>query len=115
MLGKIILEEAFALPRLEKETRWWASLFSTDVPTHVKEIQDLNDIRIKHADKYGVGYQILSYTAPGVQDIWDVEEAERLAVESEFLRVLFLGRSWLGVMLAGEKDGGLDAWWEKER
>lgn len=81
MLGKVILEEAFALPRLEEQTRWWASLFSTDPETHAKEIQDINEIRIQHADKHGVGYQILSYTAPGVQDIWDPNEAHDLAVE----------------------------------
>ena len=81
MLGKVILEEAFALPRLEEKTRWWAGMFSTDPEIHVQEIQDLNDIRVKHADKHGVGYQILSYTAPGVQDIWDPKEAQALAVE----------------------------------
>ena len=81
MLGKVILEEAFALPRLEEKTRWWASLFSTEPETHVKEIQDLTDLRIKHADKHGVGYTILSYTAPGVQDIFDAKEAQALAVE----------------------------------
>ena len=81
MLGKVILEEAFALPRLEDKTRWWAGLFSTEPETHVKEIQDLTDLRIKHADKHGVGYTILSYTAPGVQDIFDAKEAQALAVE----------------------------------
>ncbi|GIK03915.1 hypothetical protein Aspvir_007990 [Aspergillus viridinutans] len=81
MLGKIALEEAFALPRFEEKTRWWASLFSTDPETHVKEITDITKIRIEHADKHGVGYQILSYTAPGVQDIWDAKEAQALAVE----------------------------------
>jgi 2,3-dihydroxybenzoate decarboxylase len=81
MLGKIALEEAFALPRFEEKTRWWASLFSTDPETHVKEITDITKIRIERADKHGVGYQILSYTAPGVQDIWDAKEAQALAVE----------------------------------
>ncbi|EHA47733.1 2,3-dihydroxybenzoic acid decarboxylase [Pyricularia oryzae 70-15] len=81
MLGKVILEEAFALPRLEEKTKWWAGLFATDPETHVKEIQDLTDIRLKFADKYGVGYTILSYTAPGVQDIFDAKEAQALAVE----------------------------------
>jgi 2,3-dihydroxybenzoate decarboxylase len=81
MLGKIILEEAFALPRLEEKTKWWAGLFSTDAEMHTKEIQDVTDIRVKYADKYGVGYTILSYTAPGVQDIFDPKEAQALAVE----------------------------------
>lgn len=81
MLGKIALEEAFALPRFEAKTRWWASLFSTDPETHVKEITDTTVLRTQHAEKHGVGYQILSYTAPGVQDIWDPAEARALAVE----------------------------------
>lgn len=81
MLGKIALEEAFALPRFEEKTRWWASLFSTDAEQHVREITDIDTLRIEYADKHGVGYQILSYTAPGVQDIWDREEAHDLAVE----------------------------------
>lgn len=81
MLGKVILEEAFALPRLEEKTRWWASLFSTNSETHVKEIQDLTELRLKLADKHGVGYTILSYAAPGVQDIFDAKQAQDLAVE----------------------------------
>jgi 2,3-dihydroxybenzoate decarboxylase len=81
MLGKVILEEAFALPRLEKQTRWWAGMFSTEPETHVKEIHDLTDIRLKHADKYGVGYTIVSYTAPGVQDVSEPKEAQALSVE----------------------------------
>jgi 2,3-dihydroxybenzoate decarboxylase len=81
MRGKVILEEAFALPRLEEKTKWWASLFSTDAEKHTKEIQDLTDIRLKFADQYGVGYTILSYTAPGVQDIFDPKEAQALAIE----------------------------------
>jgi 2,3-dihydroxybenzoate decarboxylase len=32
-------------------------------------------------DKHGVGYMILSYTAPGVQDVHDPKEADALAVE----------------------------------
>ncbi|KAL2014457.1 hypothetical protein VTN00DRAFT_1982 [Thermoascus crustaceus] len=81
MLGKIALEEAFALPRFEEKQRWWAGMFSTDSDRHVKEITDIDKIRVEYADKHGVGYQILSYTAPGVQDIWDPVEAQALAVE----------------------------------
>lgn len=81
MLGKIALEEAFALPRFEERQRWWAGMFSTDSDRHVKEITDIDKIQVEYADKHGVGYQILSYTAPGVQDIWDPVEAQALAVE----------------------------------
>ena len=34
-----------------------------------------------YMDKYGVGYQLLSYTAPGVQDVFEPREAQALAVE----------------------------------
>lgn len=81
MLGKIALEEAFALPRFQERTRWWASLFAVDAEKHAFEITDLSDQRIKYMDEHGVGYTILSYTAPGVQDIWDAKEAHALAVE----------------------------------
>lgn len=81
MLGKVALEEAFALPRFQEKTRWWASLFAVDPEKHAAEINDVTDTRIKYMDKYGVGYTILSYTAPGVQDIWDPKEAKALASE----------------------------------
>lgn len=81
MLGKIALEEAFALPRFEEKIRWWAGMFSTDVEQHVTEITDVDTIRLNYGEKHGVGLQILSYTAPGVQDIWDAKEAQALAVE----------------------------------
>jgi 2,3-dihydroxybenzoate decarboxylase len=81
MLGNIALEEAFALPRFKEKTRWWAGLFATDVDQHVAEINDVDSIRLNFAEKHGVGLQILSYTAPGVQDIWDPVDAQKLAVE----------------------------------
>lgn len=81
VLGKVAFEEAFQLPRLTEHQRWWASLFAVDADKHVAEITDLVDRRIKYMDEYGVGYTLLSYTAPGVQDIWNVEEAEALAKE----------------------------------
>lgn len=81
MLGKIVLEEAFALPRFQEKTRWWAGMFATDVEKHVQEITDVDQIRLNFAEKHGVGMQILSYTAPGVQDIWVAKEAQALAVE----------------------------------
>ncbi|KIX00331.1 2,3-dihydroxybenzoate decarboxylase [Rhinocladiella mackenziei CBS 650.93] len=81
MLGKVALEEAFALPRFAEKTRWWASMFAVNPEKHTVEINDITDIRIKYMDQYGVGFQILSYTAPGVQDIFDKKEAEALAAE----------------------------------
>lgn len=81
MLGKVALEEAFALPRFAKETKWWASLFAIDTAKHTVEINDITNERIQYMDQYGVGYQLLSYTAPGVQDIEDRAQAEALATE----------------------------------
>ncbi|CAK1367532.1 unnamed protein product [Cercospora beticola] len=81
MKGKVALEEAFALPRNAEKTQWWASLFAVDPAKHTKEINDINKLRIGNMDKYGVGYKILSYTAPGVQDVWDRKEADALARE----------------------------------
>ncbi|PHH72034.1 hypothetical protein CDD82_6199 [Ophiocordyceps australis] len=81
MKGKIALEEAFALPRFHDKTLWWASMFSVDAERHASEMTDITDRRLKYMDEHGVGYTILSYTAPGVQDEWDAAVAQRLAVE----------------------------------
>ncbi|KAK7517910.1 amidohydrolase family protein [Phyllosticta citriasiana] len=81
MLGKVALEEAFALPRFAEKTRWWASLFAVNPDKHAREMNDISEIRIQKMDQHGVGYTILSYTAPGVQDIWDPKDAQALATE----------------------------------
>ena len=81
MKGKIALEEAFCLPRQEANQKWWASLFAVDVEKHTREIIDIQRIRLEKMDRHGVGYMILSYTAPGVQDVHDPDEANALAVE----------------------------------
>lgn len=81
MLGKVALEEAFALPRFAQETEWWASLFAVDVAKHTVEINDLTNQRIKYMDEHGVGYTLLSYTAPGTQGIPDRSGAEAPATE----------------------------------
>jgi 2,3-dihydroxybenzoate decarboxylase len=81
MKGKIALEEAFALPRFAERTKWWAGLFAVDAAKHAAEINDITEQRIKYMDEYGVGYTLLSYTAPGIQDMWDAKEAHALAVE----------------------------------
>lgn len=81
MLGKVALEEAFNLPRFEEKIRWWASLFAVDAEKHAAEMIDITNQRIKYMDQHGVGHTILSYTAPGVQDIWDSKDAQALATE----------------------------------
>ena len=81
MKGKVAFEEAFALPRFAERTRWWAGLFAVNPEKHAAEMNDIEKIRVEYMDKYGVGYSLLSYTAPGVQDIWNPQEAQALAVE----------------------------------
>jgi 2,3-dihydroxybenzoate decarboxylase len=81
MKGKVAFEEAFALPRFAERTRWWAGLFAVNPDKHAQEMNDIQKLRIEKMDKHGVGYTILSYTAPGVQDVWDTKEAGALAVE----------------------------------
>ena len=81
MQDKIALEEAFALPRFAEKTQWWAGMFAIDAKKHTEEINDIQKIRPEYMEKYGVGYTILSYTAPGVQDVFDPKEAQALAVE----------------------------------
>ena len=48
---------------------------------HTQEIIDIRKTRIDKMDQYGVGYMVLSYTAPGVQDVHDPDEASALAEE----------------------------------
>ena len=81
MKSKITLEDAFNLPRFEEKIKWWASMFAVDPEKHTREMIDINKLRIEKMDKHGVGHMILSYTAPGVQDIWQRDEADALAVE----------------------------------
>ena len=75
MRGKVTIEDHFNLPSFAEKAKWWAGLFATDADKHVREISDVRNIRLDYANKYGVGYHILSYTAPGIQDIADPAEA----------------------------------------
>ncbi|TGO31213.1 hypothetical protein BPAE_0001g01090 [Botrytis paeoniae] len=79
MLGKITIEDHFNLPEFAEKAKWWAGLFAVDADKHVREISDVKNIRLEYADKHGVGFHILSYTAPGIQDIVDPAEALRVA------------------------------------
>ncbi|KAJ7622135.1 2,3-dihydroxybenzoate decarboxylase [Roridomyces roridus] len=80
MKGKIILEEAFNLPRLAAEE---AKLYAS-VQGAAALGQALADIegRIAAMDEAGVEMQVLSLTSPGCQGCADPEEAHKLAVES---------------------------------
>ena len=81
MKGTIALEEAFILPSDKPQQKWWAQLFAVDTEKHVREIADIQNERIKKIDQHGVGYTVLSYTAPGVQDMHVAEDADKKAVE----------------------------------
>ncbi len=80
MLGKIAIEEAWDLPEVEEAWKArWARQFPDEAEARAKQIIDITDQRLTLARKHGVGYQILSHTAPGVQDVHDPVEAEKLA------------------------------------
>lgn len=59
----------------------WASLFAVDADKHTREVVDIQKIRLEKMDRYGVGYMILSYTAPGVQDMHEAEKANAFAAK----------------------------------
>jgi 2,3-dihydroxybenzoate decarboxylase len=79
MFGKVTLEDHFNIPEYAEKAKWWASFFALDADKHVREISDVDTLRLKYADEHGVGYHILSYTAPGIQDIADPAEALKVA------------------------------------
>lgn len=79
MLGKVILEEAYNLPRLAHQAVGYAS------PTAaVKLAQNLVDIqgRLVEMDQYGIEMQVLSLTSPGCQGLGDPVAAKNLAIEA---------------------------------
>jgi 2,3-dihydroxybenzoate decarboxylase len=81
--GKVALEEAFNLPRLETQTHDNMGLYvyperEAEYHSAISNIED----RIHEARKTGVGYTICSQTVPGVQGERDVKVAEALATES---------------------------------
>lgn len=81
MLGKVALEEAFCLPSQRPREEWWASMMAVDAKDHCDRIIDIDSTRIAEMDRHGVGFQVLSYTAPGVQGVWNKDEAEKMATE----------------------------------
>lgn len=79
MKGKIALEEASVLPEDAAKHEWWASLFAVDAAEHTRAIAGVHGSRLKKMQQHGVGFTILSYTAPGVSDIWRPSEAHKKA------------------------------------
>ena len=83
MLGKVALEEAWELPEFEQVWKErWGKQFPAEVEKRLKQMTDITDERLERACRFGVGYQILSHTAPGVQDVQDPKEAQQLAVRA---------------------------------
>jgi 2,3-dihydroxybenzoate decarboxylase len=83
LLGKVALEEAFQLPRLEAVTNTNTGLYVTPereaiYHSGICNIQD----RVQDARETGVGYTICSLTVPGVQGEANPAKAEALATES---------------------------------
>ena len=81
MLGKIALEEAFELPEDMPgwKSSWGTKFFRNNMEERASWIQDLNHIRVNFAKQFGVGYQILSHSNPGVQGVADAAEAAEYA------------------------------------
>ncbi|KAF7312922.1 Amidohydrolase family protein [Mycena kentingensis (nom. inval.)] len=80
MKGKVILEEAFNLPRLaEEEAKKYASVNAAVLLG--KALADI-DGRIAQMDEAGVEVQILSLTSPGCQGETDPVAAHAMAAES---------------------------------
>lgn len=84
MRGKIALEEAFEHPEKLDAFKANKKLFpaSIDAEEYAHRISSITDERLRLDDLYGVEYQILSRTAPGIQAITDKDEAEEEATRS---------------------------------
>jgi len=83
MLGKVSIEEAFELPILADQSRDQAELYIAppDIERYLRQIKSITDERLELSDKYGIGYTIVSLTVPGIQGIYEKEEAEKHATE----------------------------------
>jgi len=73
MLGKIGLEEHFAIPETLGDSEKY---FPPAVwPTFSKRILDLMEIRLREMDEYGMDMMILSLNSPAIQTIYDKKRA----------------------------------------
>ncbi|KAJ7075599.1 hypothetical protein B0H15DRAFT_791669 [Mycena belliarum] len=80
MKGKIILEEAWNLPRIAaEEAKGYASVQAAGLLG--KALADIEG-RVAAMDEAGVEMQVLSLTGPGAQGLADPVEAHNMAVES---------------------------------
>lgn len=79
--GKIILEEALRLPSFDElnPTHPWQQ--SARYKPIMEGLLDV-DGRIEDMDRYGIGLQVLSLSAPGLQGVPDAKVAQRHMVET---------------------------------
>ena len=77
MLGKIGLEEHFALEKTVEDSR--LGVKDSFWPAFRERLLDFHKIRIEEMDKQGIEMMILSFNAPAVQAVLDVEKAIELA------------------------------------
>ena len=81
MLGKVALEEAFDLPEDLPgwKQSWGAKFFRNNLDERAAWIADITDIRLDFARQFGVGFQVLSHSNPGVQGVADPADAAKYA------------------------------------
>jgi 2,3-dihydroxybenzoate decarboxylase len=74
----IALEESLAVPGLPNaaESLARSTLYRTDVTQQwLKQLPDIEELRLPHMDAHGIDMQVLSLAAPGIQSILDANEA----------------------------------------
>lgn len=64
--------------------------FAIDADKPAREISDVDTQGLKYADEYGVGYHVLSYTPPAIQDIADPAEPFKAAQDEEVTQMYML-------------------------
>jgi 2,3-dihydroxybenzoate decarboxylase len=79
MLGKIALEEHFAIEATLGDSKVFGAHVWPDLGPRLTDIQD---IRLREMDKHGIELMILSLNAPAVQAIHDVKQAIAVAREA---------------------------------
>jgi predicted TIM-barrel fold metal-dependent hydrolase len=80
MLGKIALEEHFAIPEtLQDSAGFVPDSFWTELSARIMDIQDQ---RLREMDRYGIEMMLLSLNAPAVQAIADTGRAIKLATRA---------------------------------
>lgn len=80
MMGKIALEEHFVPPELEHlQPRLGAEALWQE---HLRRLVDTEDTRLEDMDANGIEMAVLSFSAPGVQDILDPVGAATVAAQA---------------------------------